>query len=134
VFVGAVRASASPTPVHDLTMLVVTTKPPAVGTEGSAPVLPVVRAYQLEVVVANVGNAVERDVPVVARLAGLGGSTETVQGRVDLEPGQRRSLVLNGLRPVLPGPATLRVTVGPVTGEANGVDNERIQPVVLRGS
>jgi hypothetical protein len=134
VFVGAVRASAVPTPVHELTMLVVSTKPPAVGTEGPASVLPVVRAFQLEVVVANVGNAPERKVPVVATLVSTSGPTETVQEAVDLEPGQRLSLTLNGLRPVPPGPATLRVVVGPVPGEANVADNERSQPVVLRGS
>lgn len=134
VFVGAVRASASPTPVHELVMLVVSTKPPAVGTEGPASVLPVVKAFQLEVVVANVGNAAERKVPVVATLTSATGPAETVQEAVDLEPGQRLSLTLNGLRPVPPGPGTLRVVVGPVPGEANVADNERVQPVVLRGS
>lgn len=134
VFVGAVRASASPTPVHELSVLAVTTRPPAVGTEGPASVLPVVRFFQLEVVVANMGNAVERDIPVVGTLEGTGGSRETVQATVDLEPGQRRSLTLAGLRPVLPGAATLRVAVGPVAGEANLADNERTQLVVLRAS
>ncbi len=134
VLVGAVRASASPTPVHDLAMLVVSIKPPAVGTEGAASVLPVVRAFQLEVVVANVGNSAERRVPVVAILRSVSGPVETVQEAVDLEPGQRLSLTLNGLRPVAPGPGTLRVVAGPVPGEANVADNERTQPVVLRGS
>ncbi len=133
VFVGAVRASASPTPVRDLTLLLVTIRPPAVGTEGTAPVLPLVRAFQLDVVVANVGNAQERNVPVVATLSG-GGASDRVQGSVDLDPGQRRSLTLNGLRPVPAGPATLRVVVGPVAGEPNTADNERSQPVVLRAS
>lgn len=133
VMVGAVRASASPVPVHDLAMLVVTTKPAAVGAEGPAAVLPIVRAFQLEVVVANVGNSAERNVPVVATLSGVGNTAETVRDSVDLEPGQRRSLTLNGLRPVPPGPGTLRVTAGPVPGETNAADNERVQPVVLRG-
>jgi len=134
VFVGAVRSSASPTPVHDLAMLVVSTKPPAIGTEGPASVLPVVKAYQLEVVVANLGNAPERKVPVVAILQSVSGPVEAVQDTVDLDPGQRLSLTLNGLRPVPPGPAALRVVVGPVPGEPNVADNERTQPVVLRGS
>ncbi len=134
VFLGALRSSAAPAPVHEVTMLVVTTKPPAVGTEGPASVLPVVRAFQLEVVVANVGNAAERKVPVVATLSSSSGPTEKVQDSVDLEPGQRLSLTLNGLRSVPPGPATLRVVVGPVPGESNVGDNERSQPVVLRGS
>ena len=134
VLVAAVRAGAVSTPVHELTMLVVSTKPPAVGTEGLASVLPVVKAFQLEVVVANLGNASERRVPVVATLISPVGPAELVQDAVDLEPGQRLSLTLNGLRPVPPGPATLRVVVGPVPGEANVADNERSQAVVLRGS
>jgi hypothetical protein len=134
VLVGAVRAGAVSTPVHELTMLVVSTKPPAIGTEGLASVLPVVKAFQLEVVVANVGNAAERKVPVVATLISASGPAELVQDAVDLEPGQRLSLTLNGLRPVPPGPATLRVVVGPVPGEVNVADNERSQAVVLRGS
>ncbi|HWC09771.1 MAG TPA: hypothetical protein VG455_00965, partial [Acidimicrobiales bacterium] len=84
VFVGVLRASASPTPVHDLTLLLVTIKPPAVGTEGPTPVLPLVRAFQVDVVVANVGNAAERNVPVTATLASVSGPTERVQGSVDL--------------------------------------------------
>jgi len=134
VLVGAVRAGAVSTPVHELTMLAVSTRPPAVGTEGAASVLPVVRVFQLEVVVANVGNSAERNVAVVATLASASGPAETVQDSVNLEPGQRLSLTLNGLRPVPPGPGTLRVVVGPVPGEANLADNERTQPVVLRGS
>jgi hypothetical protein len=133
VFLGALRASATAGPVHDLSLLVVTTKPPAVGNEGAAVVLPLVRSFQVEVVVGNVGNAAERDVPVVASLTGAAGAGESVRGVVDLEPGQRRSLTLAGLAPVPAGPGTLRVMVGPVPGEANSADNQRVTPVVLRG-
>ena len=134
VFFASLRSSATSTAVHDLAVLVVTTKPPAVGSEGPATVLPVVRAFQLEVVAANIGNAAERDVPVVATLTGVGGASESARGVVDLDPGQRRSLTLNGLRTVPPGPGTLRVVVGPAPGETSTADNERSQPVVLRGS
>ncbi len=134
VFVAALRSSAATSAVHDVSMLVVTTKPPAVGSEGAASVLPIPRAFQLEVVVANVGNSPERNVAVVATLAGVRESRETVRATVDLEPGQRRSLTLNGLRPVPAGPGILAVAVGPVPGEANRADNERVIPVVLRAA
>lgn len=134
VFVATLRSSAASSPVHDLSVLVVTTRPPAVGSEGPASVLPIARAFEVEVVVANLGNSPERSVPVVATLLGGGGSSETVRDSVDLQPGQRRSLTLNGLRPVPPGPGALTVAVGPVAGEANPGDNQRVMPVVLRGA
>lgn len=133
VFVATLRSSATASAVHDVSMLVVTTKPPAVGSEGPASVLPIPRAFQVEVVVANVGNSPERNVAVVATLAGVRESREAVRGTVDLEVGQRRSLTLGGLRPVPAGPGALTVAVGPVPGEENRADNERILPVVLRG-
>ena len=133
VFLGALRSSGVPTPVHDLAVLLVTTKPPAVGIDGPAMVLPLVRSLQVEVVVANLGNSPERGVPVVATLTGVGGASESLRDAVDLDPGQRRSLVLNGLATVPAGPATLKVVIEPIPGEANPADNARSQPVVLRG-
>ena len=134
VFFSSLRASVTSAAVHDLGILAVTTKPPAVGSEGPAAVLPLVRSFRLEVVVANVGNSGVRGVPVVATLSGAAGRSGTARGVVDLEPSQRRTLTLNGLEPVAAGAATLRVVVGPVAGEANTADNERSQPVVLRAT
>ncbi len=134
VFTATLRSSTAASAVHDVSLLVVATKPPAVGSEGPASVLPISRAFQVEVVVANVGNSAERDVPVVATLAGTGRNSETARAVVDLEPGQRRALTLSGLRPPPPGPGTLAVVVGPVDGETNRADNERVTPVVLRGA
>lgn len=134
VFTATLRSSATPSAVHDVSVLVVTTKPPPVGSEGPASVLPIPRAFQVEVVVANVGNSPERDVPVVVTLSGQARNSETGRASVDLEPGQRRALTLSGLRPVPAGPGALTVLVGPVPGETNRADNERIMPVVLRGA
>lgn len=134
VFVAALRSSATSSPVHDVSLLVVTTRPAAVGSEGPASVLPIARAFEVEVVVANTGNSPERNVAVMAALSGVGRNSETVRGSVDLEPGQRRSLTLSGLRPVPAGPGALTVVVGPVAGETNRADNERTMPVVLRAT
>lgn len=132
-FLAALRAGVATVPVHDLTVLVVTTRPPAVGNEGGALVLPLVRALQLEVVVANVGNSAEHDVKVAATLDGPGTNSETVRDSVSLEPGQRRALVLGGLTPRGVGPASLVVIVGPAPGESNSADNQRSIPIVVRG-
>jgi hypothetical protein len=133
VFLGSLRSSASPTPVHDVAILVVTTKPPSVGNEGAATVLPLSRNLQLEVVVANVGNSGERRVPVAAFLDGPGATSDMARDTVDLDPGQRRALALGGLSPAGAGPATLTVVVEPTPGESNRSDNQRSIPVVFRG-
>ena len=132
-FVASIRSSAAPTAVHDVGVLTVSTDPVAVATEGNASVLPLVRTLRLDIVVANTGNAPEKGVPVVATLIGPAGEVDTARDFVDLDPGQRRSVPLGGLRPVPGGPSTLTVVIGPVEGEASIPDNERSVGLVLRG-
>ena len=132
-FVASIRSSTTRTPVHDVGVLAVTTDPVAVATEGNATVLPLVRTLRLDVVVANTGNSAEKGVPVVATLIGPAGEVDTARDFVDLEPGQRRSVPLGGLRPVPGGPSTLTVIVGPVEGESSIPDNERSVGLVMRG-
>lgn len=132
-FVGSIRSSATPSPVHDVGVLTVATDPAAVATEGNASVLPLVGSLRLEVVVANTGNAPEKAVPVVATLIGPAGEVDTARDFVDLAPGQRRAVALGGLRPVPGGPSTLTVIIGPVEGETSIPDNERSLGLVLRG-
>lgn len=133
-FVGTMRASATPVPVHNLAVLAVSTQPAAVAVEGGASVLPLIKTLRLEIVVANAGNTTERSVPVVATLQGPGGEVDTARDTVDLSPGQRRSLNLAGLRPVQTGGiSVLTVVVGPVEGETDTGDNQRLLPITLRG-
>lgn len=132
-FVTSIRSSTTPTPVHDVGVLTVTTDPLAVATEGNTAVLPLVRTLRLDIVVANTGNSPEEAVPVVATLIGPAGEVDTARDFVDLAPGQRRSVPLGGLRPVPGGPSTLTVVIGPVEGEASIPDNERSVGLVMRG-
>lgn len=132
-FVTSIRSSAAVGEVHDVGLLAVVTDPVPVATEGNAAVLPLVKSIRLEVIVANTGNAPEKQVPVVATLIGPAGEVDTARDFVDLAPGQRRSVRLGGLRPVPGGPSTLTVVIGPVAGEASFPDNERSVGVVLRG-
>ena len=123
----AVRAGASPGPAHGVGVVVVTTDPGPLRAEGPALVLPPTPVLRVEVVVANSGTQPEAQVPVTAAVTGAEGSARAL---VDLEPGQRRSLVLEGLRP-RPGPATLTVSVGPVAGDADPADDRRALSLVL---
>jgi hypothetical protein len=130
--VASLRSSALHAPVHDVSVLLVTTDPAPVGTDGSSSVLPPTKTLNLEVVVANVGNERETDVPVMAVLEGTKGM-DTVREFVDLAPGQRQTVVLSGLRPNADDDATLTVRVGPIQGESKSGDNEHVKFVVVRG-
>lgn len=132
-FVSALRASTISTPVHDVSILTLTTDPLPVASEAGSAVLPLVKSLRLEIVVANLGNTAEKGVPVVATLTGPAGEVDTAREFVDLAPGQRRAVALGGLRPVMGGPSTLKVVIGPVDGEGGANDNERTMSVVVRG-
>lgn len=133
-FLAAMRAAASPVPVNDVRVVTVDTEPAAVGVEAGAAVLPLVSSIRLEIVVANVGNGPQTQVPVVASLQSADGQLDTARDFVDLAPGQSRSISLAGLRPAAAGGlATLTVVVGPVAGETPGEDNQRSLPLLLRG-
>lgn len=131
--VGTLRAGASLAPVRDLTVLTVSTDPVPVGVDGPGgvhKVLPLVRAVQLQVVVANAGNVEEKRVPVEAVVTSQGG-LDTARQFVDLAPGQRSTVNLT-VRPSPIGVLELRVRVGPVESEANLGDNEQVSFYVMR--
>jgi hypothetical protein len=130
VLVRTLRASATLAPVHDVSVLVVTTDPAAVGQDGGAMVLPMVKDLQVEIVIANTGNEPEKRVSVLLALDG-GAGKDTAREFVDLIPGQRRSISLT-LHPMPGAPGTLSVTVGPVPGETTATDNMKIIGVLFR--
>lgn len=132
-FVSALRASRVSTPVHDVGVLTFSTDPKPVANEGGDAVLPLMKTLRVEAVVANIGNAAEAGVPVVATLTGPEGKADTARQFVDLAPGQRRTVALGGLRAVPGGPSVLTVVVGPVEGESGVGDNERSMSLVVRG-
>jgi hypothetical protein len=131
--VSTLRANSTLAPVHDVAVIVVSTDPTAVGKEGLADVLPPSKALRLEVVVANVGNTRERDVPVIAAITTPSGAVDTARQFVDLAPGQRLTVSLGGLQPTRNEELALGVRAGPVTGESNTQDNEVSRTLLVRG-
>lgn len=129
--VRSLRSTAALAPVHDIGVLLVTTEPAAVATEGATAVLPAVKALRLQIVVVNTGNEPEQRVPVVATIT-ADGVSDTARDFVDLAPGQRAAVTLGGLKPVAGATVTLTVTVGPVAGETSTADNTKAIPVVFR--
>jgi hypothetical protein len=129
--VRSLRSTSTLAPVHDVAVLLFTTEPAAVGTEGATSVLPAVKTLRLQVVVANTGNEPARRVAVVAALT-ADGVTDTARDFVDMAPGQRVAVTLGGLRPVAGATMTLAVTAGPVEGETSTADNQQARAVVFR--
>lgn len=130
VLVRTLRSSATLAPVHDVSVLVITTDPAPVGQDGGLTVLPIVKNLGVEVVVANTGNEPEKRVQVVAALDG-GAGTDSAREFVELAPGQRRSLSLT-LHPAAGAPGNLVVTIGPAPGETVVTDNQKVIPVLFR--
>lgn len=131
-FVRSLRASASLAPVHDVAVVVVTTDPAAVGSEGQAALLPLAKALRVQAVVANTGNEAEPRVPLVVSVAGPTGDLDSAREFVSLAAGQRRAVTLR-LRMAAGGPFAVNVVVGPVAGEADASDNRHSIPIVVRG-
>ena len=125
-FVTALRNSQNLAPVHDMAVLVAVPDPGPVGKEaGGVLVLAQVPAVKLQVVVANQGNQAERSVPVYASTQPFDGSPPDAQTvRVDLAPGQRRSLDTIELKPPPVGATfAIIVRIG-AAPDAKPVDDE----------
>jgi hypothetical protein len=132
MFVGALRSSQVLSPVHDLAVALVLVDPAAVGLENGAAVIPAARNLHLQIVVTNSGNEAEKHVTVSATISPAAiGPTDMARDFVDLAPGQRRTVVLGTLRPVLNTPFTLTVRIEPVPGETNVADNEKTMTFVM---
>jgi hypothetical protein len=132
-FVSTLRSSATLAPVHDLSLLFVTTDPTPVATDGHTALLPATIAITVRLVVANVGNEIERHAAVTAQLGGSPGrGPEVVRSFVDLSPGQRLATTLAGLHPQAGTVYTLTVRVATVDGETNVSDNEQSMLVQVK--
>lgn len=131
-FVATLRSTETLAPVHDVSVVLMSTDPPPLAREGDADVLPVVKTMKVQIVVANVGNEAEKKVPVVATVTGSSGAADSAREFVDLAPGQRRTLTLGGLRPPTGEPVVLSVSIGPVEGDASPAGNELRRNLLFR--
>ena len=132
-FIGALRSSATLAPMHDLSVLSVTTEPAPVGTDGQTAVLSATTRITVHVVLADAGNEPEHRVTVTAQLGGTAGrSPEVAETVVDLAAGQRLATTVGTLHPRAGTVYTLTVRVAPVEGETNVSDNERSMLVEVR--
>lgn len=134
VFVQSLRAATTVTPVDDVAVVLVTIDPAAVGSDNGSLLLPPAKTLHMQIVVGDVGNAVEKHVPVTATLTTSTGGSETVHDAVDLAPGQRSTVLLGGLKTTPDDRSTLTVAVGPVPGETATADNTKIIPLLVRGA
>lgn len=132
-YVATLRSANSLVPLRDVAVVLVTTRPAPVGTDGSVAVLPPVKDFEIDVVVANVGNVAEKQAVVLATLLAANGATETRRLFVDVEPGQRHTLTIRSLKPPVDQVTTLTVEIGPQDGETSLDDNRKALQFVVRG-
>jgi hypothetical protein len=133
VYLASLRAATTLTPVHDTTVVLVTTDPAPVSLNGATEVLPISKLLNLQIVVADIGNQPERNLTVSATITPSAiGPAQMVRDFVNLAPGQRRTVDLGGLR-VQPGQATtLTVKIDTVASEASTADNVKTIPLVMQ--
>ncbi len=125
------RSSAQLAPIHDTTVVLVTTEPAAVRTEDGRMILPLSKTIRIQAIVANVGNENERDLKVEVTLV-PGGDRATARDFVSLAPGQRATITLGGLVPVVDQPAALTVRIDAPPGDATPADNEKVIPIIAK--
>ncbi len=94
-------------------------------------VLPLSKTIKIQAIVANVGNEPEQDLKVEVLLV-PGGDRATARDFVDLAPGQRATITLGGLVPIVDQPATLTVRIDAPTGDPTPADNEKAIPLIAR--
>ena len=124
VFVASLKSATTLAPVHDTSIVVVTTDPAAVSMQGTTEVLPTSKSLNLQIVVANTGNQPEKNLTVSAVIAPSAfGPTQMVRNFVTLAPGQRETVDLGGLRAQPGVPTVLTVKIDPVPAEVNVTDN-----------
>jgi hypothetical protein len=125
-FLTTLRSSASLAPVHDVAVLLVTTDPQPVNSEGTTQVLPSTKLLNMQIVVADDGNQPEKNLTVTATISpAQSGPSEMVRDFVNVTPGQRRTVQLGGLHPVAGQATTLVVKVDTAPGETNTADNTK---------
>jgi len=127
VFVATLRSEGSLTPIHDVSVVLVTTNPPAVSLQNGLQMLPVAKQLNMQIVVADIGNQPEKNLTVTAAIMpALFGPTQSVRDFVDLVPGQTRTVSLGGLRVVAGQPTTLTVKIDSPAGETNIADDSKV--------
>jgi hypothetical protein len=133
VFVTTLKASTTLAPVHDTSIVLVTTDPSPVSVEGTTQVLPVSKSLNLQIVVANAGNQPEKNLTVSATITpSFFGPSQMVRNFITLAPGQRQTVDLGGLRAQVGQATTLTIKIDTVAGEANVADNTKAITLLMR--
>ncbi len=110
IFLTSLRNATNLTPVHQVTVVAVTTTPASVSTQGSVEVLPPSKQIGVSIVLADTGNQAEKNLTVTATIAPSAGAS-SVRDFVSLTAGSAQSLSIGPLNPPLGVPVTLTVTV-----------------------
>ncbi len=116
-FLLTLRNATNSVPVHQLTIVSLSTNPPPVSAAGALQDLPPTSALGVTVVVADTGNQPEPNLTVTASVSPSKGAS-SVRDFISLTPGQSQALSLGPLAPPLGTPVSLRATVTPASGSS----------------
>jgi len=132
-FLTSLRSATSLTPIHDVAVVLVMTDPAPVSLNGVTETLPAASVLNIQAVIANDGNQVERNLLVAAVITpSADGPSAQVRNFVDLSPGQKRTVSLGGLH-MKPGQLTvLTVSVQSTAGQAGNANNTRTLTIEMQ--
>lgn len=126
VFLAALKAKTSTAPVHDGAVVAVTTNPSPLSVKGHTELIQATSTLSLQVVVADLGNQPETNVPVTATInPAKKGTTATQHTTVSLIAGLAETVTFSGFAPPATGTFQLTVQLGVVPGETNTANNTK---------
>ena len=127
VFVSTLRSIGSLVPVHDVSVILVTTDPLPINLMNGVQIMPIARSLNLQVVVADIGNQPAHNLTVTASIApSVIGPTQSVRNFVDLVPGQSKTVSLGGLRLLTGQATTLTTQIDPAPGQTDTTDTSKV--------
>jgi len=112
----------------DMAVLLVTLDPPVVRVQDGISIVVPTDALKVSIVVANLGTETVTNVQVTATVAPTVGNVDSARDFVSLEPGQRYTVRLGGLRAPIDVLSTFTAEVAAINGEVNTSDNVKSFP------
>lgn len=124
------RSNMATSTIVDPGILTVVTDPTAIRTGDengtSVSVLPPQKNITITVVVGNLGNVTSSRVPLRVTVTAADGTSDAKNDTITLRPGQKQSITFKNIRVVPDGVSTITVDFGPVEGDGNTANNQKV--------
>lgn len=114
-YLDRLRSTGNTVPVHRVDIVAVSTHPSAVTQTTSSEILPTAKVMSVTVVLADVGNQVEKNLTVTASISPSAGAS-SARAVLTLGPGAAKATTIGPLDPPAGRTVTLDVSVTPANG------------------